>query len=58
MPENTKDCSKKDKIDKEADDAKGHIDKVRNDPALAPSLKNELDLALANIKNIRMDNHK
>ena len=51
-------CSKKDKIDKEADDAKGHIDKVLKDPALAPNLKDELDLALTNIKNIRMDNHK
>jgi hypothetical protein len=57
MP-NANDCPKKDKINKEADDAKGHIDKVRNDPALAPNLKNELDLALTNIKNIRMDNHK
>ena len=53
-----KDCPHGDKIDKEADEAKGHIDKVRNDPALAPNLKNELDLALANIKNIRMDVHK
>ena len=51
------DCPKKDKINKDADDAKGHIDKVRNDPALAPNLKNELDLALVNIKNIRIDNH-
>ena len=51
------DCPKKDKIDKDADDAKGHIDNVLKDPALAPNLKNELDLALVNIKNIRIDNH-
>jgi len=51
-------CQKKDAIDKEADDAKGHIDKVLADPSLSQNLKNELDLALTNIKNIRMDNHK
>jgi len=58
MPQNADDCPNKDKINKQADEAKGHIDKVRNDPALAPNLKSELDLALASIKNIRMDNHK
>jgi hypothetical protein len=52
------DCPNYDKIKKQANEAKDHVDKVRNDPALAPNLKNELDLALANIEKIRMDNHK
>jgi hypothetical protein len=58
MPNTTKDCPNKVKIDKEADEAKGHIDKVLADPALAPNLKNELDLAKANLKVITQDNHK
>jgi hypothetical protein len=51
------DCPKKDKIDKDADDAKGHIDNVLKDPSLSRQSRHELDLALTNIKNIRMDNH-
>jgi hypothetical protein len=58
MPNTAKDCPKKPTIDKEVREAKGHIDKVLMDPALAPNLKNELDLAKKNLDTIAMDNHK
>jgi hypothetical protein len=57
MP-NNKDCPKKDAINKEAKEAKGHIDKVLSDPALSQNLKNELNLAKANLDKNAMDNHK
>jgi hypothetical protein len=57
MP-NGQNCPKKDAIDKEAKEAKGHIDKVLADPSLSQNLKNELDLAKKNLDKIAMDNHK
>jgi len=57
MP-NTEHCPHKDGINKEAKDAKGHIDNVLADPSLSQNLKNELNLAKKNLDKITMDNHK
>ncbi len=57
MPSTTNDCPKKPTIDKEANNAKGHISNVSANPALAPDLKAELDLAQVNLDNILKDNH-
>ena len=57
MPSTTNDCPKKPTIDKEANNAKGHISNVSANPALASDLKAELDLAQVNLDNILKDNH-
>jgi hypothetical protein len=58
MPSTTKECPRKQAIDDEAKEAKGHIDKVLTDaPSLAPSLKSELDLAKQHLDTICKDIH-
>jgi hypothetical protein len=58
MANDKSDCPKKQKIHKDAKEATDHIDNVLANPALAPNLKDELDLAKANLDSILRDNHK
>ncbi len=57
MPNANKDCPKKDKIEKLAKSAKGHIDFVLANPS-SPDLTAELNLAVGDLNAIAMDNHK